>query len=78
MPRIDNEKFYKSAIEMFGTTAKGVNWHSKEYQKIRFDMILALLPKKLNKFSLIDAGCGFGDLYIYLDKKTNYQKYILV
>jgi len=66
MPRIDNEKFYKSAIEMFGTTAKGVNWHSKEYQKIRFDMILALLPKN-----------GPGNLRKWR-KKTNYQKYILV
>ena len=40
MARIDNEKFYSSAIEKFGTTAKGVNWHSSESQKLRFKIIL--------------------------------------
>ena len=74
MPRIDNEKFYKSAIEMYGTTAKGVNWYSKENQRIRFDMILKLLPKEISNFSIIDAGCGFGDLYIYLEKKKRLPK----
>ncbi len=72
MPRIDSEKFYTSAIEMHGTTAKGVNWTSKETQEIRFDVILDMLPKKIN--SLADAGCGFGDFYIYSQKKKREPK----
>jgi len=74
MPRIDNEKFYTSAIEMYGTTAKGVNWHSKESQKIRFDIILKILPQNLDSFTLVDAGCGFGDFYLYLQKKKRVPK----
>ena len=70
MPKIDNEKFYTSAIQKYGTTAKGVNWTSSSTQKIRFKIILELLPKNLTTFSLIDAGCGFGDLYTYMQKKT--------
>ena len=64
MPRIDSQKFYTSAIEMHGTTAKGVNWASKENQLLRFDAILKLLPSELNSFTLADAGCGFGDFYL--------------
>jgi len=54
---------------MYGTTAKGVNWHSKESQRIRFDMILEMLPSVLDAKSIVDAGCGFGDLYLYMQKK---------
>ena len=77
MPRIDNEKFYTSAIELYGTTAKGVNWHSKRTQELRFDIILELLPKNINDFTVVDAGCGFGDLYLYmLKKKKEAKEYI--
>ena len=69
MPRIDSEKFYTSAIEMHGTTAKGLNWNSKKSQQIRFDMILEMLPKDLSTLKIVDAGCGFGDFYLYTHKK---------
>ncbi|MEA3331700.1 MAG: class I SAM-dependent methyltransferase [Campylobacterota bacterium] len=74
MPRIDSEKFYTSAIEVHGTTAKGVNWASKKNQEIRFDVILEMLPKDLSTFSIADAGCGFGDLYTYMQKKRKFPK----
>ena len=74
MPKIDSEKFYTSAIELFGTTAQGVNWASKENQLLRFKMILELLPKDLTHYSLVDAGCGFGDFYLYLEKKKRKVK----
>ncbi len=72
MPRIDSEKFYTSAIEMHGTSAKGVNWTSKYTQEIRFDVILDILPHAID--SLVDAGCGFGDFYIYSQKKKRTPK----
>ena len=74
MPRIDNEKFYTSAIELYGTSAKGVNWHSKRTQELRFDIILSLLPKNIKDFTIVDAGCGFGDLYLYMLKKKKEPK----
>lgn len=74
MPRIDNEKFYSSAIERFGTTAKGVNWHSSESQKLRFEIILMILPNDISSYTIADAGCGFGDLFIYLSKKKRVPK----
>ncbi|MDD5372786.1 MAG: class I SAM-dependent methyltransferase [Sulfurimonas sp.] len=74
MPRIDNKTFYSTAIEKYGITAKGVNWHSKESQKMRFDIILEMLPKDMNNYSVADAGCGFGDLYLYMLKKKRAPK----
>jgi len=74
MPKIDSEKFYTSAIEMHGISAKGVNWASKENQELRFDALLKLLPDDLSNFVLGDAGCGFGDFYLYLEKKRKVPK----
>ncbi len=74
MPRIDNQKFYISATKKYGTTAKGVNWASKENQEIRFEIIVKLLPTDLKNFSIVDAGCGFGDFYLYLKQRNKLPK----
>ncbi|WP_373036855.1 class I SAM-dependent methyltransferase [Sulfurimonas sp.] len=74
MPRIDSEKFYTSAIKMHGITAKGVNWLSKESQYIRFDIILEMLPDNLNSYTIADAGCGFGDFFLYTQQNKNTPK----
>jgi len=64
MNRIDNEHFYHSGIIKYGYTPQGLRWHSRESQEIRFSQIVSLLP--LNTLSVVDAGCGFGDLFLYL------------
>lgn len=74
MPKIDSQKFYTSAIEMHGVSARGVNWVSKENQELRFKEILSLLPKDMSHFELADAGCGFGDFYHYLIKHKRHPK----
>ena len=74
MPKIDNEKFYSSAIEMYGESARGVNWASVENQRVRFKEILKLLPAELESYTLADAGCGFADFYRFLEKKKQLPK----
>ncbi|MBD3796604.1 MAG: class I SAM-dependent methyltransferase [Campylobacterales bacterium] len=69
MPTIDNKKFYRSSLQKYGQTAKGLNWTSEIRQTLRFDQIVKLLPENLDAFTLTDVGCGFGDFYNYLDKK---------
>ncbi|WP_321777249.1 class I SAM-dependent methyltransferase [Sulfurimonas sp.] len=76
MPRVDNKKFYTSAIDIHGITPKGVNWNSKDSQNIRFKMILQMLPQNLENLSIADAGCGFGDFYTYALKKKREFTYI--
>jgi SAM-dependent methyltransferase len=66
MPKVDNDHFYSSAIKNHGIGAKGLNWNNEQTQRIRFKAISQLLPKPLNEYTLLDAGCGFADLYEYL------------
>ncbi|NKN33302.1 class I SAM-dependent methyltransferase [Marichromatium bheemlicum] len=66
MPRVDNETFYHDALEAHGTTAEGVQWISEQTQQVRFRVLCELLPDDLASIELVDAGCGFGDLLLYL------------
>ncbi|KFL34206.1 MULTISPECIES: class I SAM-dependent methyltransferase [unclassified Sulfurospirillum] len=69
MPRINNKTFYENAIKRYGCTARGLNWNSKQSQHTRFEVIHELLGEHLPFSSVIDAGCGFGDLYLFLQQK---------
>jgi SAM-dependent methyltransferase len=68
MPRLDNTSFYLDSLTSHGETAKGVQWQSTQTQELRFKMLRKLLPEDLSELTLVDAGCGFGDLYRYLDR----------
>ena len=67
MPRINNDKFYKSALKKHGATAKGLNWHDDYSQIRRFEVIWKLIKDDIQTGDIIaDAGCGFGDFYTFL------------
>lgn len=68
MSRMDNTKFYKAALTQHGHTSKGVHWNSDSSQQVRFDVLLGLLPD-ITEMTLVDVGCGFGDLYCYMERK---------
>ncbi|MGQ9658820.1 MAG: class I SAM-dependent methyltransferase [Thermochromatium sp.] len=68
MPRVDTEMFYGSALATYGETARGVQWNSVANQEIRFQVLRSFLPQDLSGLTLADAGCGFGDLYLYLER----------
>jgi len=69
MPRINNQLFYENAIKRYGCTARGLNWNSKSSQQIRFEVMYELLEEHLPYSKVIDAGCGFGDFYLFLEQK---------
>ena len=70
-------ELYTSFVKNNGSTSAGVGWHNPNSQEIRFDLIKMIMDEyhlnhasfKLEKPTVIDAGCGFGDLYkiLYLD-----------
>ena len=79
MPRINNDKFYKSALKKYGATAKGLNWHDEYSQVRRFEVILEMIKDDIKGASIIDAGCGFGDFYEFVkDYKLSYTGYDVV
>ena len=67
MSRINNEEFYSAAIKKHGDSSKGVHWNSVYIQEIRFKVLLSCIDDEW--FSIVDAGCGFGDFHGYLQKK---------
>lgn len=69
MPRIDNKLFYEKAIKRYGCTARGLNWNSKSSQYTRFEVIYELLADSISTCKVVDAGSGFGDLYLFLKQK---------
>jgi len=77
MPRIDHNKFYYNAYKRYGKTPQALCWKDKHSQKERFLQISKALPKDLSSFSLVDCGCGFGDLYHFLQKRNNLPKHYI-
>ena len=73
MARIDQKDFYQNNYNTYGISAEGVAWDSVQTQKRRFSAINSCLSD-LKKDTLVDAGCGFGDFYLYLKDKNNLPK----
>lgn len=59
---------HKRSIERCGYHAQALFWTSAEVQLTRFKILAQLLPSPKRKvaFSLLDVGCGFGDLHAFL------------
>lgn len=74
MTKIDNHTFYSYAYEKYGVSAKGVHWHSKERQYQRFEILMDYLKDELEESSLLDVGCGYGDLINYFQENNLYPK----
>ena len=62
------QKFHESKIEKYGSgNAQSLGWFSKESQLKKFDILTEI--GDLNNSSVLDIGCGNGDLCDYLNKK---------
>jgi len=61
---------HKHSIEHFGYQANALFWSSTEMQELRFKIIWEMIQADLKSpsFSLLDVGCGFGDLSHYLKR----------
>jgi SAM-dependent methyltransferase len=77
MPRVDTHSFYHQAMNQHGITAGGVHWNSRYTQECRFDALRTLLPADLSTITLVDVGCGFGDLMLYLARNGDQPAHYL-
>ncbi len=71
MRKIANEIFYKQSLKKYGVGVQALHWNSKKSQQLRFDILLDLLPEDISDISIVDAGCGFGDFYLYAKRKPH-------
>lgn len=58
-------RYYAEKVERFGATAAGVDWKSTESQRLRFDQLLRL-NVVTDPRSILDYGCGYGELLSYI------------
>ena len=67
---MDNTRYYSEVIHRHGMSAQGVHWNSQATQYKRFEVLLSMI--ELNREdSIVDAGCGFGALYTYLQEQQH-------
>ena len=64
-------KRYSDRFKLNGYSPKTLGWSDTKQQELRFKRFSEKLD--LNKKSILDIGCGFGDFYNYLDTKTDYE-----
>ena len=55
---------YEGRLEKYGVNVKTMGWRDKAQQDLRFAVLAGI--GNLNNTTLLDVGCGFGDLYSYL------------
>lgn len=65
-------KFYNDLLAQNGPNEpRSLSWRDKQSQQLRMDVLSQIID--LNNKSILDVGCGFGDLYDYL--KDRYQNF---
>jgi SAM-dependent methyltransferase len=58
--------FYKHRLKEFGATAKGVDYPNQQRHWISFSQIVKIFERETSLFSVLDFGCGYGELISYL------------
>jgi trans-aconitate methyltransferase len=59
--------FYEGLYSCYGANFLGSGWPNLEDQLKRFQILTEI--GDMNEKSILDVGCGFGDLYLYLKEK---------
>ncbi len=66
--------FYNKLLKKYGYSPESVGWGSKKgKQSLRFEILCQI--GNLKNSSILDVGCGFGDLYEYLKFKKTKARY---
>jgi len=60
-------KRHHHSVWMYGQTPQALYWENREVQECRFEVLLDCGVKTGD--SVLDVGCGFADLYYYMQSK---------
>lgn len=68
----NKKKSYQDSYKKYGIGPKALKWHSEKAARQRYEQIVADID--FNKKSILDVGCGFGDIIPYIaDKSKNFN-----
>ena len=65
--------YFGACLERYGHDPRGVDWQSAQAQQARFAALLTV--GDLDGATVLDAGCGLGDLYGYLCERGIAARY---
>jgi SAM-dependent methyltransferase len=65
--------YFSANLERFGADVRAVDWGNTESQRLRFKVLAEV--GELNSSSLLDVGCGMGDLYGWLKENNIKAQY---
>ena len=68
------QNFYETRLGLYGDDVRSVAWNTRESQRIRFQVLTEI--GHLDGCSILDVGCGLGDLYGFLKEKGLGVEYI--
>ena len=71
---MDNHSFYYNAYKKYGISAKGLKWSSSQRQFKRFEILLDFIKDDISQISILDIGCGYGDLITYIEQSMLFPK----
>ncbi len=66
--------YYRDFLK-HGDDARRVAWRAVHDQELRFENLLEALDDGVNEFSVLDVGCGLGDLFSYLERTGRRCRY---
>ena len=72
-PESETVRWYEENVRRFGYGYRSLGFGQRESQRKRFEAVLRHAP--LNDKSVLDAGCGFGDLLPYLRSRGINPRY---
>jgi len=74
---MDNLNYFRNTLDTYKDGPKAVSWGNKLSQEVRFKVLCEI--GTIHGKSILDVGCGLGDLYGYLeDPIINYTGYDIV
>lgn len=59
--------YYERKIQIYGETARGVDWNSEQSQNLRFEKLCKVIEINNGQYTINDLGCGYGALLDYLN-----------
>ena len=68
-------RYYEDKLHQHGPTHAGVDWNSEASQVLRFQQLLKVCETD-KPFSLLDYGCGYGALALYMAEQGYRFEYI--
>ncbi len=67
---IEIKSFFSDLLRKNGDSEQSLGW-TKRKQNVRFRQLFRFISD--DEISVLDVGCGFGDLYSYLSNRTEYR-----